>query len=146
MKEALKEFSVEIPGLSEEEKPLYHYNCAEKMLLAANKKYDLKLNQQTINAIIPFGGGMGCRRTCGIVLGALAVAGVLWGGPKPFDHTKIRTFCAEYVQWFLTAFGSLDCPYILLIHADPDPAIKCELCIEKSAEKLEELIEKYNAL
>lgn len=146
MKDAIQEFLTENPELSEEEKPLYRYSCAEQMILAANKKYNLNLSQQTINAIIPFGGGMGCRRTCGIILGALAVGGVLWGAPKPFDHTKLRAFCAEYTQWFINTFGSLDCPYIMLMHADPDPAIKCRHCIEQSAEKLEQFIEKYNTL
>lgn len=146
MKEALKEFSEERHDLSEEERPLYHYNCSERIVHAANKKYGLNLSQQTLNAIIPYGGGMGCRRTCGMLLGSLAVAGVLWGGPKPFDQTKIRTFNAELVQWFLDTFGSFDCPYIMLMHASPDPNIKCQSCIEKCGEKLDELIEKYNAV
>jgi C_GCAxxG_C_C family probable redox protein len=135
---------LEIPdNLSEEEAMLYHYNCAEAVLHAANEKYQLNLSEDTLNAIIPFGGGMSCRRTCGIISGGLATIGVMFGGQKPYDQTKVREIAKEYVDWFISTYGSCECPYIIMMKADPSPDIKCKPIIKQGCQQLEKIIAKY---
>ena len=112
MKDAIQEFLTENPELSEEEKPLYRYSCAEQMILAANKKYNLNLNQQTINAIIPFGGEQGCRRTCGYFR-RFGVGGVLWGAPKPLIIQAACLFVPNTPNGSSTRSA-----WIVLYHAD----------------------------
>lgn len=143
MKDAVKEFLNLPQGLSEEEKMLQHYNCAEVMLHTVNKKYNLYLSDQTLNAIIPFGGGMSSRRTCGIISGGIAAIGVIFGGQKPYDQTKIRQIANEYVEWFISKYTSDQCPYIIMMKADADPQIKCKPIIEQCCIELEQFINKY---
>lgn len=143
MKDTVKKYFSLPEGINEEEKMLYHYNCAEAMLHAANKKYNLNLSDQTLNAIIPFGGGMSSRRTCGIISGSLATIGVLFGGQKPYDQTKIRQIANEYLEWFVKSYGSDQCPYIIMMKANADPEIKCKPIIEQCCEELDKIINKY---
>ncbi|NMC56729.1 MAG: hypothetical protein GYA50_05880 [Eubacteriaceae bacterium] len=143
MKDAVKEFLYLPQGLSEEEKALQHYNCAEIILHAVNKKYNLNLSDDALNAIIPFGGGMASRRTCGIISGGIASIGVMFGGQKPFDQTKVRQIANEYLEWFVKYYGSDQCPYIIMMKADADPTIKCKPIIEQCCIELEKIIDKY---
>ena len=143
MKNAVKEYLNLPEGLSEEEKMLHHYNCAEVMLHAANKKYELNLSNETLNAIIPFGGGMSSRRTCGMICGGLGAIGVMFGAQKPYDQTKIRQIANEYVEWFISAYGSDQCPYIVMMKADANPDIKCKPIMGQCCEGLEKIINKY---
>lgn len=143
MLENINNFLKTPDNLSEEEKMLYHYNCAEAVLHAANEKYQLNLNKDTLNAIIPFGGGMSSRRACGILSGGLATIGVLFGGQKPYDQTKVRGIANEFVEWFVANYGSCECPYLIMMKADPSPDIKCKPIIRESCQQLEKIIAKY---
>jgi C_GCAxxG_C_C family probable redox protein len=129
--------------LDENEKALYHYNCAEVVLHAANKKYDLNLSEDALNVIVPFGGGMSSRRTCGIISGGVAAIGAIFGGQKPFDQTNVRKIAGEYVEWFVLTFGSDQCPYIVMMKASSDPSVKCKPIIEQCCSELGNIIDKY---
>ncbi len=60
------------------EKAHYYYgtlgkNCAEGLLLAASDIYNLGLTENEILLFAGFGGGMGCKSTCGALSGAIGV-------------------------------------------------------------------------
>jgi C_GCAxxG_C_C family probable redox protein len=126
-------------GITEEEKPLYHYNCAEAILHAARDKYGLNLSEETLNAIIPFGGGMSSRRTCGIISGAVATIGIMFGNQKPCDQQCVRSVANEFVERFIKEFGSDQCTYLLIMKAPTEE--KCRPVILRGCEILDEVIE-----
>lgn len=126
-------------GLTEEEKPLYRYNCAEAILHAAGEEYELNLPEALLNAIIPFGGGMSSRRTCGIVGGAVAVIGVLFGAQKPSDQQRVRSVANEFVERFIQEFGSEQCTYLLMMKSPTEE--KCRPIILRGCDILDEVIQ-----
>ena len=51
-----------------------NYNCGECILQAANKAYDLGLNERALKLASGFGAGMGCGNTCGTLSAAMSSA------------------------------------------------------------------------
>jgi C_GCAxxG_C_C family probable redox protein len=96
----------------EDERPLYHKNCAEILLISANEKYNLGLDNRFIKAVCPFGGGLQSEKTCGALLGALAAVGVMYTEDKPCTNDKMKAITKELVEEFEKEFGAIDCKCI----------------------------------
>ncbi|MBC3887197.1 hypothetical protein GH810_02595 [Acetobacterium paludosum] len=101
-----------------EEQPLYHMNCAETLLRAANDKYDLNLNDDCYKMLQGFGAGFYSGKTCGAFSGSLAALGVLYTDERPSDQAKMTQATKLLVKEFEAEFGSLDCDYIKEYHRD----------------------------
>lgn len=100
----------------EEERPKYHMNCAEILLMAANEEYKLGLDDRFIKAVCPFGGGIQSEKTCGALLGAIAALGVMYTEERPTTNDKMKEITKKYLEEFEKEFGSLDCAYIKAHH------------------------------
>ena len=57
-----------------------NYNCGECILRAANKAYDLGLDERALKLASGFGAGMGCGNTCGALSAAMSVLSLLFCG------------------------------------------------------------------
>lgn len=53
------------------------YPCAESVLRAAAKAYNLDLDENTFRTLGPFGGGISIEHICGAITGGVASIGVL---------------------------------------------------------------------
>lgn len=109
MKEVVERLNVEELKYSQEDRPLYHKNCAEILLLAANEKYGLGLDERFVKAVCPFGGGLQSEKTCGALLGALSAIGVMYTEDKPSANDKMKDITRKFVEEFQKEFGSADC-------------------------------------
>ena len=125
-----------------QDKELYHLNCAEVLLIAANEKYKLDLDNKTLKAIAPFGGGIGCEKICGALSGSVAAIGVLFTEDKPTTNTVMKEKRKKLVQAFEDAFGSIECAYIKKHHRDE--VFGCKFVEIKAGEILQEIIEDNN--
>ena len=112
MKEIVKKLNEEELLHSEEERPLYHKNCAEILLLAANEKYNLGIDDRFVKAVCPFGGGLQSEKTCGALLGALAAIGIKYAENKPCTNDKMKDLTKKFVEEFEKEFGATDCKSI----------------------------------
>lgn len=112
MKDIVDRLNKEELQYGEEERPLYHKNCAEILLLSANEKYDLGLDDRFTKAVCPFGGGLQSEKTCGALLGALAAVGIMYAEDKPSTNDKMKEFSKQLVEEFEKEFGNIDCSYI----------------------------------
>lgn len=112
MKNIVDRLNKEELQYSEEERPLYHKNCAEILLLSANEKYDLGLDDRFVKAVCPFGGGLQSEKTCGALLGALAAVGVMYAEDKPSTNDKMKEISKQLVEEFEKEFDNIDCLYI----------------------------------
>lgn len=101
-----------------EEQPLYHMNCAEVMLRAANDKYNLNLSEESFRMLQGFGAGFYSERTCGAFSGSLAALGVLYTEKRPSDQAKMTKAAKLLVKEFEDEFGDLNCDYIKAQHRD----------------------------
>ena len=104
---------------SKVEQPLYHMNCAEVLLRAANDKYNLNLNEDSFRMLQGFGAGFYSERTCGAFSGSLAALGVLYTEERPSDQAKMTRAAKLLVKEFEEEFGSLNCDYIKAHCKDP---------------------------
>lgn len=124
------------------EKAHYYYgtlgkNCAEGILLAASDIYNLGLTENEILLFAGFGGGMGCKSTCGALSGAIGVLSKLFG-----DREDFRALCGDFVTEFEKALGSLDCAPLEEKYRTEET--RCVTAVEMTAEVLEKFIDKLN--
>jgi len=119
MKEYVKTYNAFGKDKPETEQPLYHMNCAEALLRAANDKYDLNLSDESFRMLQGFGAGFYSGRTCGAFSGSLAALGVMYTQERPSDQAKMTRAAKLLVEEFEKEFGSLDCEYIVAHHRDP---------------------------
>ena len=142
MKRIVDTLNKEELAFSEEEKPLYHKNCAEILLMAANKKYKLNLDNRFINAVFPFGGGIQIESTCGALTGAISALGIMYTEEKPSSNEKVKNITKEFIKEFEKEFGALDCKYIKEHHCSPTTG--CDLVKIRTAIVLEKILNEEN--
>lgn len=123
---------------NEEERPLHHKNCAEILLLSANEKYELGLDDRFIKAVCPYGGGLQSEKTCGALLGALAAIGIMYAEDRPCTNDKMKDITKKYVEEFEKEFGAIDCKYIKEHHRSETEG--CGPVKIRAAEVLERVI------
>lgn len=126
----------------EEERPLYHINCAESLLMAANEEYKLGLDDRFIKAICPFGGGIQSEKTCGALLGAVAALGVMYAEERPTTNEKMKEMTQKLVEEFEKEFGALDCATIKAHHRSETEG--CSPVRIRAAEVFERVMNKKN--
>lgn len=133
----------EIDYPEELEQP-YHRNCAEVVMLAANEKYNMNLDERFLKAVFPFGGGMQFGKSCGALCGAVACIGIMFAEDQPTQNRKVKKLTKEYVQKFESCFGFTDCVY-LKANSDnsQNPCLHIKL---QSADLLDQLIQEKKAL
>jgi C_GCAxxG_C_C family probable redox protein len=113
-------------------------NCAESVLLAANEKLGWNLSVETIHAIGPFGGGLGCGRLCGAIAGACAAIGVATIREDAHKTPELRALCTGLVEQFVQEFGSDQCSEICKTYKKPD--VRCLSVVEWTADILEKML------
>lgn len=124
------------------EKAVYYYfeqgrNCAEALLSAANDVYHFQLSETDLALFSGFGGGMGCKSTCGSLTGAIAILGKLFG-----ERENFRDLCGSFVMRFEKALGAIDCETLAAKYKTEDR--RCTAAVEITASILEEYIDSLN--
>lgn len=122
-----------------EEQPLYHMNCAEVLLRAANDKHKLNLSEDSFRMLQGFGAGFYSEKTCGAFSGSLAALGALYTEERPSDQAKMTKAAKLLVKEFENEFGSLDCDDIKKHHRDPVTA--CNPVKLRAAQVFERVVE-----
>lgn len=139
MKEIVDKINNIESAYSEEERPLYHINCAEALLMAANEEYKLGLDDKFIKAVCPFGGGIQSEKTCGALLGSVAALGVMYAEQKPTTNEKMKEMTKKFVEEFEKEFGALDCATIKAHHRSETEG--CNPVKIRAAEVFERVVE-----
>lgn len=85
------------------------WNCAESVFVALHQQAGV--DQPPVHLMTPLGGGMGCKRTCGALTGAVVSLGTVFGRTSPdAEAKKIASAKArELSKRFLERFHSMDC-------------------------------------
>ena len=138
MKKIVEALNKEELLYNEDERPLYHKNCAEILLLSANEKYELGLDDRFIKAVCPFGGGLQSEKTCGALLGALSAIGIMYAEDRPCTNDKMKDLTKNLVEEFEKEFGAIDCKYIKEHHRSETEG--CSLVKIRAAEVFERVI------
>ena len=109
------------------------YNCAESMLLLANKDFELNLNETHIKMMAGFGGGLCKEKVCGVVTGGIAVLSVMFSG-----SSILKDLTVEFQDKTLKEFSTNDCKDIKPLLRDD--ITKCANVIDKAYKILKEII------
>ena len=110
------------------------FNCAESIFLASNKYYNLGLDENIVEVITAFGGGMGCGRTCGALTGALAILGRMIHIEKEPFHEMCTKLILDYEKAMTTSV----CDELKPMYRTEET--KCLKTVELSADVFEKFI------
>ncbi|MDO5409725.1 MAG: C-GCAxxG-C-C family (seleno)protein [Lachnospiraceae bacterium] len=113
-------------------------NCSESLLYAANEYYQLGLGAETLKAIGGFGGGMGCKTTCGALSGSIAALSCMFMQGKAHETPDMMKISGGFVARFEEKLGSTLCSVLEPQNKKPD--VRCVLTVELAAEALEAYI------
>ncbi|MCC8060803.1 MAG: C-GCAxxG-C-C family protein [Clostridiales bacterium] len=114
-------------------------NCAESMLRAANDRYNLGLEEESIKLISAFGGGMGCGKTCGALCGALAALGKMEVKGRAHATEGFSESCRAFVEKFEKELGDTDCAVLKGMYYTEE--LRCLETVERTANVLSDFIE-----
>lgn len=117
------------------------YNCAESVLLAANEAYGLGVTAEMLPLVGGFGGGMGCRSTCGALTGGIAAIGKRYITERAHVTPGLHEVCAAYVKNFTEALGSTNCQELIDKHRGEDK--NCIKVVLLAADVLQKTIEAH---
>lgn len=115
-------------------------NCAEKMLYAANKVYDLGLDHASLKMSAGFGGGIGMESVCGALTGGVMVLGALFIVNRAHESDQIKLLTREFFESYEKEMGSTVCKPLKDMYRTEE--LKCRNIIVKAAEILETIIDR----
>ncbi len=84
-------------------------NCAETILYAADRAYDLRLPKAALKLAAGFGGGMGVERTCGVLTGASMVFSALFVHDRAHEGNRVERLNREFFRRMEDFLGHVDC-------------------------------------
>ncbi len=99
----------------------YYYNennqnCAETLLLAANKTYDLGLDESHAILFSGFGGGLYTGNVCGALAGSTAALSKLLVKTKAHECEELPKAQRKLVNNFRSVLGDTQCGKLKPIH------------------------------
>lgn len=118
-------------------------NCAESLLYAANLYYKLGLSEESLKLIGAFGGGMGCKTTCGALSGAIAAISAKYQTGKAHETPQVKEISGGFVKCFEEKLGSTLCS--VLEPQNKQPEVRCLRTVELAAEALENYLKELEA-
>jgi C_GCAxxG_C_C family probable redox protein len=103
------------------------FNCAQAVCTAFCE--ELGLNKEAgARAACALGAGMSrTAKVCGAVSGALMVIGLRHGSSKSGEEEKkVKSYAAgkEFLQWFESKYGSINCPELINVDISTDEGLK----------------------
>ncbi len=116
------------------------FNCAEKLLNAANLTYNLGLNKEALKLASGFGGGMAIEDKCGALTASIMVLGKLFVKDRAHESLKIKELTKELFDKYRKEMGAIDCAPLKERYRTEE--FKCQFIIAKAAEILGGILER----
>lgn len=85
------------------------WNCAEHVLVGANRVYGLGLPDEAMKLAAGFGGGLASGDVCGALCGAIMVLGVLFVKQRAHESETIKVLTNELLDRYREKMGDIDC-------------------------------------
>lgn len=85
------------------------WNCAEHVLVGANRAYSLGLPPEALKLAAGFGGGLASGDVCGALAGAVMVLGVLFVKQRAHESEKIKILTNELLDRYRAKMEDIDC-------------------------------------
>lgn len=117
------------------------YNCAEKILYAANQAYNLNLEPIALKLAAGFGGGMGIGATCGALSAGIMVLSHLFVKEKAHESKLIKQLSQELFSSYRREMGDINCAQLKAKYRTP--TTQCQNVIAAAAKALSQIIDKH---
>lgn len=114
------------------------WNCAEHMLIGADRAYGLHLDREAYKLAAAFGGGMAVGDVCGALTGAMMALGALFIKERAHESDKIKLLTTELMERYRGKMGEIDC--IPLKERYRTDEIKCRDIILEAAAILDDIV------
>ena len=114
------------------------WNCAEHVLIGADRIYGLKLNREAYKLSAGFGGGMAVGGICGALTGAIMALGMLFVKERAHESDKIKALTTELIERYRKKMGEVDC--FPLKEQYRTEEIKCRDIILEAASILDDIV------
>lgn len=127
----------------EEADRLFHsgWNCAESVFQGVYKQF--REDAPPVHLVTTLGGGMGCKRTCGAVSGAVVGLGIVVGRTSPDEAQKkiAGAKAQDLCRSFREEFHSLDCWELIADFTDEqERKRRCTQFVRRAAARACELM------
>ena len=114
------------------------WNCAEHMLIGADRAYGLRLDPEAYKLAAAFGGGMAVGSVCGALTGAMMALGALFIKERAHESDQIKLLTTELIERYHEKMGEIDC--IPLKERYRTDEIKCRAIILEAAAILDDIV------
>ncbi len=114
------------------------WNCAEHMVVGANKAYGLNLAPETAKLAAGFGGGVSSGDICGALAGAVMILGVLFVKERAHESDKIKLLTNELLNAYKAKMGHIDCTPLKECYRTEE--LKCRDIVLVCVEILDEIV------
>ncbi len=118
-------------------------NCAETILHAADRAYNLGLPRSALKLAAGFGGGMGVESTCGVLTGASMVFSAMFVRERGHESDRVKHLNSELFERLRGTFGHIDCAPIKVRWRDETDG--CLPVMLEAARVLQEIIDRERA-
>lgn len=118
----------------------YDLNCSEVLIYAANEEYEMNLTKETLKTMAGFGGGMSVGGTCGAIIAAITVLGLLFTKDRAHEDVKVSLYTEEFYNEFKQAMLSDNCIELKEKHRDDEDG--CSMIIMKAADILDGIVKR----
>ncbi len=114
------------------------WNCAEHILIGADRVYGLNLDPAAYKLAAGFGGGMAVGDICGALTGAVMALGMLFVKERAHEGDKIKTLTTELIERYRNKMSEVDCfPLKEKYRTDE---LKCRGIILEAASILDDIV------
>jgi C_GCAxxG_C_C family probable redox protein len=113
-------------------------NCAEKILYAANKAYNLNLTPSELKIAAGFGGGMAIGSVCGTLTASVMVLSMLFTENTGHQSPRLKPLTQELFTEYKAAMESINCSELKALHYTPE--VKCKNVIVAAAGILDKIV------
>lgn len=120
---------------------LMHYNCAERILHAANITYNLGIREADLKLVSGLGTGMNIGTVCGAIVAGTMVLSKIFVKDIAYN-SDIPEIVSVFMNKTKDEYNSLECRYLQEDKGTKKPG--CYQIIIKTATILESVIEEYS--
>lgn len=119
----------------------YDLNCAECMLHAANKEYNMGLSKREFKIMAGFGGGMAIEGVCGVASGAVATISLLFTNDRGHESVIVKKLTKEFMERFYEVLKTYKCNELKAKYRKDDDR-RCIYILEEAGKILSDIVER----
>lgn len=117
------------------------HNCCEVIIMAADKKYNLNIPEDTFRFVACTNYGFGIGSLCGAIISGVMIIGYIFKNSCSSDSACINKIRMEFIDNVNNKLQSINCSKIIKVNNEKEG---CKRVVSIIADVLEKVIKKYS--